>query len=173
MNETTGKSEELAVSKKYLTFYESLREKIENKASEIAGKYGEAVANLFLAAPDIVVFLARLLADKRIPKDKKIVFGALMAYWILPIDLVPEAITGVIGYADDIYISLYILHSMINEIDYGIVREHWPGREEIIKFLKKSLEVANYVISISGKKVEEKVKLLAEKLTPGKKHLEE
>jgi len=172
MNETMEKREELTVSKKYLSFYELLRGKIESKASEIAGKYGQVVANLFLAAPDIVVFLARLLADKRIPKDKKIVFGALMAYWILPLDLIPEAITGVIGYGDDIYISLYILHSMINDIDYEIVKEHWSGREEIIKFLKKSLEVANYVISISGKKVEEKVKLLAEKLTPGKKHIE-
>ncbi len=145
-------------------FYEDLRKKIKEKLSKFAGKYGEEGARILLVAPDLVVLLWRLIKDDRVPAEKKVFLVAALAYWILPVDLIPEAVIGVIGYADDIYITLYVLNDLINNVDEQVIRDNWPGEEDVIKFIKESLKIASIWMEKSGKNVKEKAELLVKRL---------
>ncbi len=145
-------------------FYEDLRKKVKEKLSKFAGKYGEEGAKILLAAPDLVVLLWRLIKDDRVPAEKKVFLVAALTYWILPYDLIPEGLLGVIGYADDIYITLYVLNDLINNVDEEVIRENWPGDEDVIKFIKESLKIASLWMEKSGKNVKEKAEILVKKL---------
>lgn len=145
-------------------FYEDLRKKVKEKLSKFAGKYGEEGARILLVVPDLVVLLWRLIKDDRVPAEKKVFLVAALAYWILPIDLIPEGLIGVIGYADDIYITLYVLNDLINNVDEQVIRDNWPGEEDVIKFIKESLKIASIWMEKSGKNVKEKAEILVKKL---------
>ena len=145
-------------------FYEQLRKKIKNQLSKFAGKYGEEGAKILLAAPDFIVLLWRLIKDERVPVEKKVFLVSVIAYWIIPVDLLPEAILGVIGYADDIFITLYVLNDLINNVGEDVIRDNWPGDEDVIKFIKESLKIAEMWMEKSGKRVKEKLDLLVKSL---------
>ncbi len=145
-------------------FYEQLRKKIKNQLSKFAGKYGEEGAKILLAAPDLIVLLWRLIKDERVPVEKKVFLVSVIAYWIIPVDLLPEAILGVIGYADDIFITLYVLNDLINNVGEDVIRDNWPGDEDVIKFIKESLKIAEMWMEKSGKSVKEKLDLLVKSL---------
>ena len=145
-------------------FYEQLRKKIKNQLSKFAGKYGEEGAKILLAAPDLIVLLWRLIKDDRVPVEKKVFLVSVIAYWIIPVDLLPEAILGVIGYADDIFITLYVLNDLINNVGEDVIRDNWPGDEDVIKFIKESLKIAEMWMEKSGKRVKEKLDLLVKSL---------
>ena len=151
-------------------FYEKLREKIKKQLSKFAGKYGEEGAKILLAAPDLVVLLWRLVKDERVPAEKKVLLVATLAYWIIPVDLLPEAVLGVIGYSDDIFVTLYVLNDLINNVGEDIIKDNWPGEEDVIKFIRESLKVAETWMEKSGKRVKEKAELLVKNLLSSKKN---
>jgi uncharacterized membrane protein YkvA (DUF1232 family) len=43
-------------------------------------------------------------------------------YFISPVDLVPEALTGPFGYVDNIAVAAYVLNGTINNTDKTIVQ---------------------------------------------------
>ena len=104
-------------------FYTQLRKKIRDWAKTDEGethKYLEYI----LAVPDFFYVLWKLMIDDRISTEFKMKIGLVVAYFISPIDLFPEAIFGPIGYLDDIGLTAALLNTMMD--DYGdIVKEHW------------------------------------------------
>ncbi len=99
-----------------------------------------------LAAPDLFHLLYKLSIDKRVPSNKKVKLLAGIAYFISPIDLLPEAFLGPVGYLDDIAVAAYILNDVINEIDPQIVRSHWAGDSDILDLIKTILANADNMI---------------------------
>lgn len=65
----------------------------------VFGRRSEARA-LARFIPDCLILFRRLLADDRIPRSRKLVLVALLAYLALPFDLVPDFIP-VAGQLDD------------------------------------------------------------------------
>ncbi len=49
-------------------------------------------------APDLLHLLCKLTIDEDVPVKERAKLAAAIAYFISPIDLVPEAIVGIIGY---------------------------------------------------------------------------
>jgi uncharacterized membrane protein YkvA (DUF1232 family) len=76
--------------------------------------------------PDLLRLLKRLAADSRLPRGVRVRLWALLAYLIIPIDLVPDFIP-VIGYADDAIIVAIALRSVIRRSGPEAIRRHWPG----------------------------------------------
>ncbi len=60
-------------------------------------------------------------------KVKKLNLVTAIAYFISPIDILPEAILGPIGYLDDLGIAAYVLNDLLNTVDPKIVRRNWVG----------------------------------------------
>ena len=78
--------------------------------------------------PDCLVLLRRLLADRRIPRRRKLVLLALVGYLSLPFDLVPDFIP-VAGQLDDVLVAALALRYVLRAGGPDLLREHWPGPE--------------------------------------------
>ncbi len=135
-------------------FYQSLRKKIKKWMDSKNGKNNKW-AEYIIWAPDLFHLLVRLSLDKDVPSAEKAKLAIVIAYFISPIDFLPEAILGPIGYSDDIVLAAYVLNSMINRIDPQIVERHWAGDEEALKVIRRIIEVADQML---GKGLWQKVK---------------
>ncbi|MBD3386747.1 DUF1232 domain-containing protein [candidate division KSB1 bacterium] len=135
-------------------FYQSLRKKIRKWLDSKAGQNNKWTEYI-IWAPDLFHLLVRLSLDKDVPSSEKAKLAIVIAYFISPIDLLPEAILGPVGYTDDIALAAYVLNSMINRIDPQIVERHWAGDEEALKVIRRIVEVADQML---GKGLWQKVK---------------
>ena len=72
--------------------------------------------------PDLLRLLRRLAADGTLPEGS----GLLLAYLVVPIDLVPDFVP-VLGYADDAIMVAWVLRSVVRRAGPEPVRRHWPG----------------------------------------------
>ena len=84
-------------------FYKGIRERIRTWLSSKGKQY--RYADFLLFAPDLFHLLTRLTLDDRIPMRYKAQLGAAIAYFVSPMDLIPEAILGPVALIDDIIIS--------------------------------------------------------------------
>ncbi len=123
-------------------FYIKLRKKIEKYLREHDNKY----ADYLLLAPDLFHLLVKLSMDERVPSDKKAKFVLVIAYFISPLDLLPELFLGPLGYLDDIALTAYVINQYINETDPSIVRELWAGDQDILSTLKNIISTADKFI---------------------------
>ncbi|TFG98498.1 MAG: DUF1232 domain-containing protein [Calditrichales bacterium] len=130
------------MDEKQRDFYHKLRAKIESYLK----KNDNAYADYLLLAPDLFHLLVKLSMDERVPMEKKAKFLAVIAYFISPLDLLPEMFLGPIGYLDDIALSAYVINQYINETDPAIVRELWAGDQDVLTVLKNIIQAADKFI---------------------------
>jgi uncharacterized membrane protein YkvA (DUF1232 family) len=76
--------------------------------------------------PDCIVLFKRLLSDPRLSRRRKLLIAVLVAYLVLPFDLVPDFIP-IAGQLDDAIIVAFVLRTVLRGAGPAIVREHWPG----------------------------------------------
>ncbi len=76
--------------------------------------------------PDCIVLFQRLLADPRVPRRRKAVIAALIAYLAMPIGLIPDFIP-VAGQLDDALAVVLVLRLLLRSGGQELLREHWPG----------------------------------------------
>lgn len=79
--------------------------------------------------PDLLRLIKRLAADPALPRGVRIRLWLLLAYLIIPVDLVPDFVP-VIGYADDAIIVAVALRSVIRHSGPHAIRRHWTGTED-------------------------------------------
>ncbi len=77
----------------------------------IAGRRGDAAA-LARFIPDCVVLFRRLVTDPRVPRRRKLLLLALVAYLVMPLDLVPDFIP-VAGQLDDAILVALVLRIVL------------------------------------------------------------
>jgi len=135
-------------------FYQKIRKDVKQWVNDNLDKENKWV-DYILAAPDLFHLLCKLTADSEIPSNKKIKLVAGIAYFISPIDLLPEAFLGPIGYLDDIAVAAFILNDLINEVDPQIVRKHWAGEQDVLVLIKTILTNADKMI---GSKMWQRIK---------------
>ena len=141
------------MNKEQQDFYIKLRKKITN----FLEKKNTPYADVLLLGPDMFHLLVKLSLDERVPTKQKAKFVGVIAYFISPLDLLPEFLLGPIGYLDDIALASYVLNNFINETDSQIVRELWAGDQDILTSIKNVLAIADKAIG-SGlwKKIQSK-----------------
>jgi uncharacterized membrane protein YkvA (DUF1232 family) len=125
-------------------FYQALRARI-TQWLEGKGK-GFRHAQLLLLAPDLFHLLTRLMLDRRIPVSEKAGLGAALAYFVSPIDLLPEAFLGPAGYIDDVALAAYALHRLINAGHGEVAKELWAGDGDLLDALQQVLQVADQAL---------------------------
>jgi uncharacterized membrane protein YkvA (DUF1232 family) len=99
----------------------------------VLGRKEEARA-LATFIPDCIVLVSRLMADGRVPRRRKLLFVALLAYLALPFDLVPDFIP-VAGQLDDVLVVAFVLRHFLRSGGEPLVREHWPGPERSLQLV--------------------------------------
>jgi uncharacterized membrane protein YkvA (DUF1232 family) len=126
-------------------FYQNLRLKLKNWMQSDAGKKHKYAEHLMLA-PDLFHLMCKLSIDPDVAvKDKAKLAGAI-AYFVSPIDLIPEGLVGPIGYADDVALAAYVLNGIVNNTDPAVVRKHWAGDADVLASVQNILKVADEMV---------------------------
>src|SRR3954470_17379375 len=84
--------------------------------------------------PDCIVLVTRLARDPRVPRRRKLLLFALVAYLALPFDLVPDFIP-VAGQLDDAIIVALVLRHFVRAGGEPMMRELWPGPEQSLALI--------------------------------------
>ena len=142
------------MNKGQLDFYKKIRKDVKHWVNDNLDKDNKWV-DYVLAAPDLFHLLCKLTTDSEIPSNKKIKLVAGIAYFISPIDLLPEMFLGPVGYLDDIAVAAFILNDLINEVDPQIVRKHWAGEQDVLILIKTILTNADKML---GSKMWQRIK---------------
>jgi uncharacterized membrane protein YkvA (DUF1232 family) len=126
-------------------FYDRIRNTMRSyveKKGAILGK----TADFLLLVPDVFILLWRLAIDARVEGKDKVLLGSAVAYYVMPFDLVPEAIVGPIGYLDDLVLGVFVLNKVIGSVDPNVIREHWSGDENVLDMIQRVLNAASGLI---------------------------
>jgi len=126
-------------------FYQKLREKFRDWLKSDEGKSNKW-AEYLLFAPDLFHLLCKLSIDPDVSVGDKAKLAGAIAYFVVPIDLVPEAIVGPIGYVDDIVLAAYVLNSIVNNSSPEVVQKHWAGDADVLEVIQTILKVADEMI---------------------------
>lgn len=114
-----------------LSFYDRLRERVVRAASRKGKKLPTTAVNALLLVPDVFMLLVRLTLDKEVPGATRALIGGALAYFVLPTDLLPEALIGGAGYLDDLVIAAAVLSQAFGGDLERYARRHWSGSEEL------------------------------------------
>jgi uncharacterized membrane protein YkvA (DUF1232 family) len=126
-------------------YYHELRKKFKSWIQTDEGK-DHKWSEYLLAAPDLFHLLCKLSIDKDVPVKEKAKLAGVIAYFVSPIDLVPEAIVGPIGYIDDIALAAYVLNQIVNNTDPEIIKRHWAGEGDVLELIQRILGKADEMI---------------------------
>jgi len=84
--------------------------------------------------------------DSRVSGKNKVMLGSGLAYYLFPLDIMPEAIMGPLGYIDDLVFGVYLLNRMLVDTDPQILREHWSGSEDVLTTIQNVLNAADNLV---------------------------
>lgn len=143
-----------------LSFYDRLRERIMDGVEERGGKLGPAAVRGLLVVPDVFILMVRLTMDREVPSSARAMIGGALAYFILPVDLLPEAVMGAGGYLDDLVLASAVLAQTFSGDLEPFARKHWSGKEDLRKVLADVAEAAQGLL---GNNMYGRVKKLLDK----------
>ncbi len=127
-------------------FYDKMRAKIHDYIESKGEALGTA-ADYLLAAPDVFILLWRLVQDPRVRTNDKMLLGTGVAYYIFPIDLLPEAFLGPMGYTEDLVFGVLILAKLLKDTPAEVLEEHWSGNGDLLEMIRNVLESAEQMVS--------------------------
>ena len=99
----------------------------------------KTAVKLLRELPNLVKLLVRLMRDARVSRLDRALFGAVIAYVLLPIDLIPDFI-GVFGLTDDLYLVGLALNRLFSRAGAGVLIEHWDGNPRALGYLLEGIE---------------------------------
>ena len=133
-------------------FYKKLRRRIRRFLAGPTGK-GARWTEYLMFAPDLFHLVVKLAMDPKVTMANRMRMAAVVAYFMSPLDLIPEMVAGPIGFLDDIALAAYVLHRLINTSERAIVERHWAGEGDLLALLKRILADMNAMLGglIAGK----------------------
>ena len=118
-------------------FYDTLLDNLDSYSGEYA--------SFIDCGPNLFKLLCNLL-DHDINKELRSDICSAIAYYVVPMDIIPEQVYGPYGYIDDIYLSVFVLKRVAKEYDYDFLQLVWNNPDINIKDVmdecyERSLEV--------------------------------
>jgi len=132
-------------SERAARFYDRMRASIRRYLDD-KGKAVSTSAEYLLLAPDVFVLLVRLVKDPRVNAKDKVMLGTGIAYFLFPLDIMPEAFLGPIGFLDDLVFGVYLLNRLLIDTDPAVLRDHWSGSDDVLATIKKVLGAADNLV---------------------------
>jgi uncharacterized membrane protein YkvA (DUF1232 family) len=129
-----------------LSFYDRLRARMLDAADRQSHKLGKPVVEALLLAPDVFILLVRLALDRDVPPAARSLIGGALAYFILPVDLFPEAVVGAPGFLDDIVLAAAVLSQTLGGELEPYARKYWNGDQELRAVLHDIADSAQHLL---------------------------
>lgn len=96
--------------------------------------------DLIYQAPAFYRLLTHLLDDPRLPRKLRPLVLAAIAYFILPVDVIPEELEGPYGYVDDIWLCAFVAEQVRQEVGSDeILETHWDGEGAVVPLVEELL----------------------------------
>ena len=89
--------------------------------------------------PNFFGLLIRLMRDARVSRLDRVLFGLVMAYVLMPADLIPD-IFGFLGLADDLYLIGLALNRLFSRAGPDLLLEHWEGNPRALGYVVEGVE---------------------------------
>jgi len=124
----------------HIDFYRNLRDRIHSWAKQ-KGKSYEYLEYLLLA-PDFFYLLVKLMLHKRVPMKAKARTGIVLIYYLSPFDIIPEALLGPIGFADDLVLAVWTINYLVRSVDREVLVELWPSNVDLFAAMERILKVS-------------------------------
>lgn len=125
--------------------YERLRTRLQNWAETKTGKENKWLEYILLL-PDLLRLLCGLTLDPDVPVAQKGRIGIAVAYIISPVDVIPEALVGPIGYVDDVALAAHCINHLFEKVDEAIILKHWKGDADLLKICRHILAVTDDMV---------------------------
>lgn len=123
-------------SRGLLSFYDHLRARMLAAAQKRGkGKLAPAAVEALLLVPDVFILLARLALDPQVPGPARTLIGGALLYFVTPIDLMPEAVLGPVGFLDDLVLAAAVMSQALGGELEPYARKHWNGEQELREVL--------------------------------------
>ena len=129
-----------------LSFYDRLRERTTHAAEAKTGRPGRAVVEILLLAPDLFVLLLRLSLDKQVPFATRRLFIGALAYFVTPVDLLPEAFLGPGGLLEDVVLAAAVLSVALGPTLEPLAEKYWNGSQKLRVVLRDVSEGAHHLL---------------------------
>jgi uncharacterized membrane protein YkvA (DUF1232 family) len=109
---------------------------LQEDIADYEGRHDE----LIYQAPAFYRLLTRLLDDPRLPKKLRPLVLAAIAYFILPVDIIPEELEGPYGYVDDIWLCAFVAERVRREVGgEEVLVENWDGEAPVVELVEEVL----------------------------------
>jgi uncharacterized membrane protein YkvA (DUF1232 family) len=144
----------IADEARLLRFYDRLRGRVVGAAGS-RSPLGRNAVEVLLLVPDVFVLLVRLAFDREVPAEsRRLIVGAL-AYYLLPVDLMPEAFLGGVGFLDDVVLASAVLsHTLGGNLEH-LAGRYWSGSHGLRTTVHGIAAAAH---SVLGARVHERVR---------------
>jgi uncharacterized membrane protein YkvA (DUF1232 family) len=76
--------------------------------------------------PNVLRLLRGLYRDPEVPRGVRVRVWIAIAYNIQPLNLIPDFVP-VIGFADNVVVTVWALRSAVRKAGADAVSRHWPG----------------------------------------------
>lgn len=129
-----------------LSGYDRMRRRILTAVEKRGGRLGSDVVRVLLLVPDIFLLLVRLALDREVPAPARAAIAGILAYFLMPVDLLPEAILGGAGYLDDVALAAALLAQAFGGELEPYARKHWSGPAELREVLRDVSEAGQRLL---------------------------
>ena len=99
----------------------------------------KTAVKLLRELPNFLKLLLRLLRDVRVSKLDRVLFGTVIAYVLLPVDMLPDFL-GVLGLTDDLFLIGLALNRLFQHAGSDVLLEHWDGNPRALGYLLEGVE---------------------------------
>jgi uncharacterized membrane protein YkvA (DUF1232 family) len=93
--------------------------------------YAGAHQAAILRAGDVFEFYARLMMDPRVTGDSRALVASVLAYFVLPDDVLPEADLGPYGMLDDLHLASHVYRMLRRQLPREVLTEAWLEDDDL------------------------------------------
>jgi uncharacterized membrane protein YkvA (DUF1232 family) len=126
-------------------FYRRLRTRLDEWLQSREGR-AYRFADHLLLLPDFVHLTIRLALDRRVPMELRTQTAAVLAYVMLPLDLVPEGLVGPVGFGDDLLLIALMVRRLLTTVPPDVVMTHWAGPAGLMETIRTILDAAEEMV---------------------------
>lgn len=126
------------LSYKFKDYYETLI----NNLDAYDGEY----ASFIDCGPNLFKLMCLLLEQDEITKENRLELSAAIAYYVVPMDVIPEQLYGPYGFIDDIYLATHVLKRIATKHGYDYLQTIWAIDSSIEFIINDCFEKSSEIL---------------------------
>lgn len=123
-------------------FYRTTKRALQAWAEDVGGTHG--YETYIPLGPDLLRLLENLALEPAVSTECKAEIAVATAYFVAPMDIVPEEIVGPSGYVDDLALAALVIQHVQESAGEAIVQQQWHREEDVTEVVEGVLEFARY-----------------------------